>query len=61
MKKKDSASEAPAPTRRLNPEEREEQIVQKAIRYFAAHGFSASTRELAREIGVTQPLLYRYF
>src|SRR5450830_1619911 len=47
--------------RRLAPEEREQQILSKAIRYFAAHGFSASTRDLAREIGVTQPLLYRYF
>jgi AcrR family transcriptional regulator len=61
MRKKSAAIEAPPPARRLNPEEREEQIVQKAIRYFAAHGFSASTRELAKEIGVTQPLLYRYF
>jgi len=49
------------PTRRLAPEQREEQIVQKAIHYFAAHGFSASTHDLAREIGITQPLLYRYF
>jgi AcrR family transcriptional regulator len=47
--------------KRLAPEEREEQIVQKAISYFATHGFTASTRDLAREIGVTQPLLYRYF
>ncbi|MBN3786417.1 TetR/AcrR family transcriptional regulator [Burkholderia sp. Ac-20353] len=47
--------------RRLAPEEREQQIVAKAIEHFATHGFSGSTRELAREIGVTQPLLYRYF
>lgn len=48
-------------TRRLAPEQREELIVQKAIKYFATHGFSASTRDLAKEIGVSQPLLYRYF
>jgi AcrR family transcriptional regulator len=47
--------------KRLSPEEREQQIVSKAISYFATHGFSASTRELAKEIGITQPLLYRYF
>nr|WP_258187674.1 TetR/AcrR family transcriptional regulator [Trinickia symbiotica] len=47
--------------RRLAPEEREQQIVAKAIEHFATYGFSGSTRELAREIGVTQPLLYRYF
>ncbi|WP_423372290.1 TetR/AcrR family transcriptional regulator [Burkholderia sp. LMG 32019] len=49
------------PGRRLAPEARERQIVEKAIEHFATHGFSGSTRELARQIGVTQPLLYRYF
>jgi AcrR family transcriptional regulator len=48
-------------TRRLAPEVRERQIVLKAIEHFATHGFSGSTRELARQLGVTQPLLYRYF
>jgi AcrR family transcriptional regulator len=47
--------------RRLAPGARERMIVQKAIRYFATHGFSAGTRELARELGISQPLLYRYF
>lgn len=47
--------------RRLSPEQREQQIVAKAIEHFTRHGFAGSTRELAREIGVTQPLLYRYF
>ncbi|QHE93091.1 TetR family transcriptional regulator [Pandoraea fibrosis] len=51
---------APA-TRRLAPEDREHQIVQSAISFFASRGFEASTRDLARELGVTQPLLYRYF
>lgn len=48
-------------TRRLAPQEREQQIVSKAVEHFATHGFAGSTRELARQIGVTQPLLYRYF
>lgn len=48
-------------TPRLSAQDREDQIVQKAIRYFATHGFSAGTRDLVKEIGVTQPLLYRYF
>jgi AcrR family transcriptional regulator len=52
---------APAPRRRLAPEDREHQIVQAAIAFFARHGFDASTRDLAKELGVTQPLLYRYF
>ncbi|MEI5998380.1 TetR/AcrR family transcriptional regulator [Paraburkholderia bengalensis] len=51
----------PATARRLAPEERERQILLKAIDHFATHGFTGSTRELARQLGVTQPLLYRYF
>ncbi|MRW92915.1 TetR family transcriptional regulator [Duganella sp. FT80W] len=63
-KKASSRTTALAPvasTPRLAPEEREQIIVQKAIKYFAEHGFGASTRDLAKEIGVSQPLLYRYF
>lgn len=47
--------------RRLSPEHREHQILQAAIAFFARHGFEASTRDLARELNITQPLLYRYF
>lgn len=57
----DADGHAVTPGRRLAPEARERQIVEKAIEHFATHGFSGSTRELARQIGVTQPLLYRYF
>ncbi|MBL8591017.1 MAG: helix-turn-helix transcriptional regulator [Methylobacteriaceae bacterium] len=32
-----------------------------AARYFAEVGFSGPTRDLARRVGVTQPLLYKYF
>lgn len=51
----------PTSGKRLAPEEREQQIVAKAIEHFTRHGFAGSTRELARELGVAQPLLYRYF
>jgi AcrR family transcriptional regulator len=51
----------PKGRKRLAPEDREHQIVQKAIAFFAKNGFGGSTRELAVELGVTQPLLYRYF
>lgn len=62
-KSKVDTSETPDSTvaRRLSAEEREKQIVAKAIQHFTRHGFDGSTRELARELGVTQPLLYRYF
>jgi AcrR family transcriptional regulator len=47
--------------RRLKPDERERLIAQAAVRFFAEHGFEGQTRELARRIGIAQPLLYRYF
>lgn len=46
---------------RLSPEQREKQIIQGAISFFAEVGFSGQTRELSRRLGITQPLLYRYF
>ena len=46
---------------RLQPEDRERLILDGAISFFAEVGFEGSTRELAARIGVTQPLLYRYF
>lgn len=52
---------ARTPRRRLSPADREEQIVEKAIAVFSESGFTASTRDLAKALGVTQPLLYRYF
>lgn len=59
-----TARPAPRPVvkgRRLPRAEREAQIVQEAIRFFAEHGFKGQTRELAQRLGITQPLLYRYF
>ena len=54
--------DAEAPNRRrLPPAERERQILDGAIRYFAEVGFEGQTRELARRLGITQPLLFRYF
>ncbi|HEY1719963.1 MAG TPA: TetR/AcrR family transcriptional regulator [Magnetospirillaceae bacterium] len=47
--------------RRLPAQERGQQIVAGAIRFFAQHGFEGRTRELAKELGIAQPLLYRYF
>jgi AcrR family transcriptional regulator len=46
---------------RLPAAERERQIIQAAIRFFAEVGFAGRTRELAERAGITQPLLYRYF
>ncbi|HEY9214156.1 MAG TPA: TetR/AcrR family transcriptional regulator [Ancylobacter sp.] len=46
---------------RIKPEERHREFVRKAVSLFSEVGFEAGTRELAQRLGVTQPLLYRYF
>lgn len=46
---------------RLPPDERRRHLVDEALSFFAEHGFEANTRVLAQRIGVTQPLLFRYF
>ncbi len=51
----------PPAGRRLEPQARREQIVAAAVAYFAEVGFGGTTRDLARRIGITQALLYRYF
>lgn len=47
--------------RRLSPMDREKSIAAAAITFFAERGFEGQTRELAAVLGITQPLLYRYF
>ncbi|MBD1202942.1 MAG: TetR/AcrR family transcriptional regulator [Rhodobacteraceae bacterium] len=52
----------PAPRRRRLPsDERRREFVTRAVEFFAEEGFESSTRGLAKRLGVTQPLLYRYF
>ena len=46
---------------RLSPTDRREQIIDAAVEFFADVGFNGGTRELANRLGITQPLLYRYF
>jgi AcrR family transcriptional regulator len=46
---------------RLTREARERLIVDGAIRFFADVGFGGQTRELARQLGMSQSLLFKYF
>jgi AcrR family transcriptional regulator len=46
---------------RLTREAREKLIVDGAIRFFAEVGFGGQTRELARQLGMSQSLLFKYF
>jgi AcrR family transcriptional regulator len=56
------AGDGPAPVRRrLGVAERERQIVDGAVRFFAENGFAGQLRDLARSVGVTHALLYHYF
>ena len=55
------APETPSGRKRMDRKDREAHIVEEAVRFFAERGFEGKTRELAERIGITQPLLYRYF
>lgn len=55
------SSQSPVKRRRLNPEEREREIVDGAITFFSEVGFEGSLRDLAERIGVTHQNLFRYF
>lgn len=59
--KKVSPKRARHKQRRLSPDDRRKEFVAKATEFFAEQGFGGGTRDLARRLGVTQPLLYRYF
>src|ERR1700739_1837045 len=59
MRRKSSPKRAKQ--KRLSPDERRREFVAKATEFFSDEGFGGGTRDLARRLGVTQPLLYRYF
>jgi len=61
MPRKGTAPKTDVRRRRLTSDERRTEFIQKSIKLFAQEGFESSTRELARRLEVTQPLLYRYF
>ncbi|HEX9966457.1 MAG TPA: TetR/AcrR family transcriptional regulator [Solirubrobacterales bacterium] len=47
---------------RLRPEERRRQLLERGAELFARHSYDElSMREIAREVGISKPLLYHYF
>jgi AcrR family transcriptional regulator len=54
-------SSAPQRRRRLTPKDREKEIVDGAIQFFAEVGFDGGLRELAQRLGITHQNLFRYF
>src|ERR1700750_1522450 len=61
MNKKASPKRSRAKQRRLSPDDRRKEFVAKATEFFSEEGFGGGTRDLARRLGVTQPLLFPYF
>src|ERR1700757_4587818 len=61
MSKKASVRHTRLKQKRLSPDDRRKEFVAKATEFFSEEGFGGGTRALARRLGVTQPLLYRYF
>src|SRR5258708_20493782 len=47
--------------RRLEREDREREIVDGAVAFFAEFGFDAGLRDLAKRLGITHQNLFRYF
>src|SRR6202790_5807176 len=47
--------------RRLEPEDREREIIDGAIAFFAEVGFDGGLRDLAKRLGITHQNLFRYF
>src|SRR5919106_2494815 len=59
--RKREASRVQDVRRRLSGAERRDRIVRQAAEVFAEEGFAATTRELAKRLGVTQALLYKFY
>ena len=59
-KARDTAPTKPTRTR-LNPQEREKEIIEGAALYFSEVGFEGSMRDLAMRLGISHALLFRYF
>ena len=56
-----TAIEIPVTKKRMKREDREREIVKAAVAFFAEVGLDGDTRELAKRLGVTQSLIFRYF
>ncbi len=53
--------ESVQPKKRMKREDRDRDIAREAVAFFAEVGFDGDTRELAKRLGVTQSLIFRYF
>jgi AcrR family transcriptional regulator len=62
MREGNTPSERPPTARQRQATARREQILKTALKLFAAQGFDAtSTRQIAREVGIAEGLIFHYF
>src|ERR671911_3127648 len=62
MRGGDTPTERPPTTRQRQAAARREQILETALGLFAAQGFDGtSTRQIAKEVGVAEGLIFHYF
>jgi len=63
MRTKRQASTATVSQRRIyrTGDERAQEILDAALELFAEHGFATTVQAIADRVGVTQPLIHRYF
>ncbi len=61
---KNPSEKTPADSRprrkHMRAAEREQAIIEEAVRFFAEHGFEGQTRELAKRMGITHSAIYRH-
>ena len=55
------AKPAKAGRKNMRAAEREQHILEAAIRFFAERGFEGQTRELAKQVGISHSAIYRHF
>jgi AcrR family transcriptional regulator len=62
MREGNTVSERPPTARQRQAAARREQILETALKLFAERGFDAtSTRQIAREVGIAEGLIFHYF
>ena len=61
MAKKSVKSADKPPRRNMRAAQREQFIVDEAVKFFAEQGFGGQTRELAKRMGITHSAIYRHF
>lgn len=57
----EETAKPPSRRRRLSPAEREREIIDGAVDFFAEVGFDGGLRDLAKRLGITHQNLFRYF